>query len=86
MRDVRARYLSDPIFRTVVEHLRNVVRMAILTPSEIREAAMVACILEEEYKPAAPFSTSDAELERLRIELLHSPNHPTIHPPKDGNQ
>jgi len=67
--DVRDRYLRDPVFHTVVKHIRAILRGAVLTPSEVREAAMVACVIEEQYNPRPPFSTSDEELERIRVIL-----------------
>lgn len=66
MMDVRQRYLKDALFHTVVEEMRHLLRSAKLTPSEIREAAMLACIIEEERRPVAPLTTSDAEMEILR--------------------
>lgn len=69
MRDVRERYLNDVVFHTVVEQLRALLRGAQLTPSEIREAMMLACIIEEERRPAAPLTCSDEELERMRQQV-----------------
>ena len=52
MTDVKHRYLNDPVFHAVVENLRLLIRGAQLAPSEVREAAMLACIIEEERRPA----------------------------------
>ena len=49
--DTRHRYLNDPIFHNMVNVLRNAIRELMLTPSEVREAAMLACVIEEERKP-----------------------------------
>jgi hypothetical protein len=67
--DVRARYLNDPVFHHVVEFLRALLGQAQLTPSEVREAAMLACIIEEERKPVQPFTTSDADMDIMRQQL-----------------
>jgi hypothetical protein len=64
--DVRQRYLNDPVFHIIVDSMRGLLRSARLTPSEIREAVMLACIIEEEIRPAPPLTTSDKELEILR--------------------
>ncbi len=66
MNDVRDRYLNDPIFHTIVNHIRSILTSATLTPSEVREAAMVACVIEEQYKPRRPFAMSEAEIEIVR--------------------
>jgi len=70
MNDVRHRYMNDPKFHAIVEHMRALLRMAVLAPSEIREAAMLACIIEEEHRPAAPLTCSDEEMERMRQQLM----------------
>lgn len=64
--DVRERYMRDAVFHTVVDSMRALLYNARLTPSEIREAAMLACIIEEERRPAAPLTTSDEEMDILR--------------------
>jgi hypothetical protein len=69
MRDVRARYLTDAAFHTIVDSMRALISGAQLTPSEVREAAMMACIIEEEHRPAAPLTCSDEEMERMRTRL-----------------
>lgn len=82
MNDLKSRYLTDPIFHTVVDHMRSIIRSATLTPSEVREAAMTACVIEEMYNPRPPLSTSDEELEKVRQALTYdSPtNQPTDKP------
>ena len=72
MNDLKSRYLNDPIFHTVVDHMRAIIRAATLTPSEVREAAMTACVIEEMYNPRPPLSTSDEELEIVRSALASS--------------
>jgi len=74
--DVKARYLNDPTFHCVVDHMRTIIRSATLTPSEVREAAMMACVIEEMYNPRPPFSTSDEDLDRVRQALARTPTTP----------
>lgn len=52
MTDVKERYLHDPVFHQAVEMMRSFLRDAHLAPSEVREAAMLACIIEEERRQA----------------------------------
>ena len=49
--DVKRRYQNDPVFHAAVEMMRSLLRTANLAPSEVREAAMLACIIEEEGRP-----------------------------------
>ncbi len=69
MKDLISRYQNDPVFHVVVDHIRTIIRSATLTPSEVREAAMTACVIEEQFNPRPPFSTSDADLEIVRQAL-----------------
>jgi hypothetical protein len=46
--NVRKRYESDAHFHTLVDTLRAVIDRAEFTPTEIREAAMLAQIMYEE--------------------------------------
>jgi hypothetical protein len=48
------RYRTDPMFRNVTDTLEALVIHAQLTPSEIREAAMLACIHHEMRVAARP--------------------------------
>lgn len=48
---VRGRYLNDPAFHALVSTLQNCIESAQFTPTEIREAAMLAQILYEERHP-----------------------------------
>lgn len=50
--DLRRRYLNDPIFHNMVNVLRGAIRELMLTPSEVREAAVLACVIEEERRAA----------------------------------
>jgi len=73
LNDLKSRYLNDPMFHVVVDHMRTIIRSATLTPSEVREAAMTACVIEEMYNPRPPFATSDEELEIVRRALDEYP-------------
>ncbi len=73
LNDCKSRYLNDPIFHTVVDHIRAIIRSATLTPSEVREAAMTACVIEEMYNPRPPFTTDGEDLERVRQALARTP-------------
>ena len=44
MKSPQERYHSDPIFRAIVDQLTALIRTAEITPSEVREAAVLACI------------------------------------------
>ena len=68
MNDVKKRYLTDAVFHTVVNEMRQLLRGAHLTPSEVREAAMLACIIEKERQPFR-VSMSDEEMELMRQRL-----------------
>lgn len=63
METVKERYRNDPIFHTVVNHMRLLLSDAHLSPSEVREAAMLACIIEEEYRTPARNIMNDKEFE-----------------------
>lgn len=49
------RYQRDPAFHVLVDMLRSAIVQATYTPTEIREAAMLACILVEMERPHRPF-------------------------------
>ena len=84
MNDTVTRYYNDPAFRTVVDTMRLIIRSATLTPSEVREAAMTACVIEEMHRPAAPLDCSPAELEKIRA-TWESPR-PPVSPTHEGKQ
>lgn len=52
---VRERYENDPVFHRYVDMMRMAIQELHLTPSELREAAMLAAIIEEERRPPEPF-------------------------------
>lgn len=59
---VEDRYLNDPMFHHVVDMLRAVIADAKLAPSAVREAAMLACILHEEWKTHNGFYINPGDL------------------------
>lgn len=44
------RYSRDPVFRQLVDTLHHFIREAKYTPTELREAALLACIHYESYR------------------------------------
>lgn len=44
------RYLKDPTFHNLVETLRAQIHLANYTPTELREAVILAATLEETYR------------------------------------
>ena len=55
MRTPEEAYMADPLFRTVVDTLENLITEARLSPSEVREAAMLALIHHEQRNLRQPF-------------------------------
>lgn len=51
MMPMRERYEHDPMFRTIVDTLTACIERGQLTPTETREAAMLAQILYENRNP-----------------------------------
>ena len=49
MKSVSERYLKDPYFKAIVDYLHSLLVKAEFTPTEMREAAMLAQIKYEEY-------------------------------------
>jgi hypothetical protein len=54
MRTPQERYESDPVFHALVDSIHRQIERAELTPSEVREAAVLACIhYEQRRRPRA---------------------------------
>lgn len=51
MMNIQERYDSDPVFRSLVNAMQYYIEKAALTPTEIREAAMLAQIRYESRHP-----------------------------------
>jgi hypothetical protein len=60
-RTPQGRYLNDPMFHRVVDMLHELVRECRLTPSEIRDAAMLACIHYEANSTRLMFGQKPGE-------------------------
>lgn len=71
MRDkVKERYENDRVFHAVVDMLRATILKYELTPSEIREAAMLACVMEDERNPQRIVVALDpTDVERLHAAI-----------------
>jgi hypothetical protein len=65
VKSVRERYLTDATFRYIVDGMRAIISSAQLAPDEVREAAMLACIIEAERHPAQPLVLTNGEIEML---------------------
>ena len=61
---ITRRYENDCAFARVVDALQGVLDQGLLTPSELREAAVYACIRREMYA-GARFVFKDNELNRV---------------------
>lgn len=53
--DPRSRYRTDPHFSALVDQIRMWIRRLDYTPSEVREAGMLAAVLEEMERPMESF-------------------------------
>ena len=50
----REKYMHDPAYHALVDALRNMIRKAEFTPSELREACLFAAICEAEINNSPP--------------------------------
>jgi hypothetical protein len=55
MMSIEQRYLNDPLVRALVDSLEQYIRELKLTPTEIRECAMLAAIRYENTRPAGHY-------------------------------
>jgi hypothetical protein len=55
------RYRRDPLFRNFVDVIHRMLRDAEMSPSEVREGAMLACIHFEMERPPRPMFLSQTE-------------------------
>ena len=56
-------YLRDPIYKNMVDCMYEAIESLHLTPSEMREASMLACIMFEERKPYSSLIYNETENE-----------------------
>lgn len=73
MKTPEEKYTNDPNYRRVVDMLEALIVEAEFTPSEIREACMLACIRNERYRRIRPVViTAEAAraMEVLETEFL----------------
>lgn len=55
------RYMRDPLFRAMVDTFYHAIVKCEVTPTEVREAAMLACIRYEANRPARMLYDMDME-------------------------
>ena len=70
MKTPKEKYANDPNYRRLVDMLEALIVKAEFTPSEIREACMLACIRHEHYRRIRPIVVS-AEAARA-MDVLES--------------
>ena len=73
MKTPKEKYANDNNYRRLVDTLEALIVQAEFTPSEIREACMLACILNEQYRRVRPVVISAeaaAAMEILETEFL----------------
>jgi hypothetical protein len=51
----RDHYHNDPTYHAMVDLLRYHIEALDMAPSEVREAAMFACLMVEERRPVHPY-------------------------------
>ena len=77
MKTPKEKYANDPNYRLLVDMLEALIVQAEFTPSEIREACMLACIRHEQYRRMRPVVISAeaaAAMEILETEFLAQRN------------
>ncbi len=70
MTTAKERYRNDPVFRRLVDVLRSVLRDNQATPSELREALMLAVYCEEMERPSPVFFRLDQLGRDLAADVL----------------
>ena len=77
MKTPREKYATDPNYRRLVDMLEALIAKAEFTPSEMREACMLACIHNEQYRRIRPVVISAEAaraMEVLEAEFLTQQN------------
>ena len=64
MMQMQQRYYDDPIFHSLVDMLVAQIEHGNLTPTETREAAMLAQIIYEKRNPTRPTTFTSSEVNR----------------------
>ena len=67
MKTPKEKYANDPNYRRIVDMLEALIAKAEFTPSEIREACMLACILHEHYRRIRPVVISAKAVDALEV-------------------
>ena len=66
MRTPKEKYLNDPQYHSLVDSLESMIHQAQFTPSELREACILACIHYETSRPISMLIDKNTE-EALRV-------------------
>lgn len=66
----RDRYMRDPHFATLVNLLAHHLDRCDLTPTEVREAALLAAVIVETRKPGGPWVITREEADRWGIKVV----------------
>ena len=77
MKNPNEKYENDHNYRRLVDMLEALIHQAEFTPSEIREACMLACIRHEHYRRIRPVIISEEAaraMEVLEAEFLTQQN------------
>ena len=75
MKTPNEKYVNDPSYRQLVDMLTALIHKAEFTPSEIREACMLACILHEQrMRPVVISAEAERAMEVLEAEFITQRN------------
>jgi hypothetical protein len=64
------RYQDDPTFRRLVDSLEHLLHQAQTTPSELREACLLAHIHYEQRRGPRPFLVTEEEARAMGVQVL----------------
>lgn len=68
--NARQRYRSDPVFHRLVDNFRAILRDSHATPSELREALMLAVYCEELENPSPVFARISLLGQQLAADVI----------------
>ena len=75
MKTPKEKYANDHNYRRLVDMLEALIAQAEFTPSEIREACMLACILHEQrMRPVVISAEAERAMEVLEAEFITQRN------------